>query len=222
MSAERSTTVQVALDDAAAGETALALSSALARELACEWAVVFVESTASRSAAALSIAQVLPHAGSDWLPLRPDDVEQGFRAQAARLRQLAERLAGRHALRWSMRVLRGSLAEAPRLLTGESKLLFLASAPPPGPAVPRAAPGLRPPLVALVRDAGVAQAPALAAATRLAHALGGTLQHGPSLAAAGAGLRAWARARPDVLVMTRNALAPGALAGLSCPVLLVG
>lgn len=220
MSAERSTTVQVALDDAAAGETALALSAALARELACELAVVFVESTASRSAAALSIAQVLPHAGSDWLPLRPDDVEQGFRAQAARLRQLAERLAGRHALRWSMRVLRGSLTEAPRLLTGESQLLFLASAPPPGPPVPRAASGRRPPLVALAQDAGVAQA--LAAATRLAHALGGTLQHGPSLAPAGAGLRAWARARPDVLVMTRNALAPGALAGLSCPVLLVG
>jgi len=64
MSPERSGQVQVALDDAAAGELVLALSSALARELDCELAVVYVESAASVSAAELAVTQVLPHAGS--------------------------------------------------------------------------------------------------------------------------------------------------------------
>ena len=224
MSPERSSQVQVALDDAAAGETVLTLSSALARELECELAVVYVESAASVSAAALSVTQVLPHAAASWLPLQPDDVEQGFRSHAARLRQLTERLAGRHALRWSLRVLRGSLAEAPVLLSGESTLLFLATAPAPGPPVARdLAAGRRQPLVALAPDDGPPGDQALAAATRLARALGGLLQSSPPGSSPD---RLWPRlapgARPDILVMTRRVIAPGALALLPCPVLLVG
>lgn len=201
--------VQVVLDDAAAGETVLALSSALARALESELAVVYVESAAALSAAELSVTQVLPHAGSPWLPLRPGDVEQGFRSHAERLRQLTERMAARHALRWSLRVMRGSLAEAPARLSGESTLLFVATAPPPGPHGASHAAGRRQPLVALAADDGTAQA--LSAATGLARALGGLVQAGP-------GARAW----PDVLVMMRRSLAPGALALLRCPVLLVG
>jgi hypothetical protein len=223
MNATPSTKVQVALDDAAAAETVLALSAALAHELDCELAVVYVETAASISAAALSVTQVLPHAGSPWLPLRPADVEQGFRSQAARLRQLTERSAADHALRWSLRVLRGSLAEAPTLLTGESTLLFLATAPPPGPPVARnVARTRRQPLVALASDDGEPGTQALATATRLARALGGMLQSWPP----GSATRHWPRvaasARPDVLVMNRRAIAPGALALLPYPVLLVG
>ena len=223
MNPDLSAKVQVALDDAAAGETVLALSSALARELGCELAVVYVESAASVSAAALSVTQVLPHAAASWLPLRPDDVEQGFRSHAARLRLLTERLAGRHALRWSLRVLRGSLAEAPALLSGESTLLFLATAPPPGQAVwRRAAPGRRQPLVALAGDDGAPGAQALATATRLARALGGVLQPWPPRSPSGAWPAAPTSARPDVLVMTRCVVAPALLAMLPYPVLLVG
>lgn len=223
MNPDRSTKVQVALDDAGAGETVLALSSALARELACELAVVYVESAASVSAAALSVAQVLPHAASSWLPLRPDDVEQGFRSHAARLRQLTELWAGRDALRWSLRVMRGSLADAPALLSGESTLLFLATAPPPGlPGVCHVGAARRRPLVALATDEGAPGALAQAAAARLARALGGVLQPWPAAPPAGEGSPAVAHPRPDVLVMMRRAIAPGTLAWLPCPVLLVG
>ena len=223
MNGELSAKVQVALDDAAAGEAVLALSSALARELECELAVVYVESAASVSAAALSVTQVLPHAGSPWLPLRPEDVEQGFRSHAARLRQLTERMAGRHALRWSLRVMRGSLAQVPALLSGESTLLFLSTAPPPG--ARSTAPSSRRPLVALASDDGAPGAQALAMATLLARALGGVLQRWPPGspgASTDIGPRLTASARPDVLVMMRSAIAPDALAWLRYPVLLVG
>ena len=223
MSPERSGQVQVALDDAAAGELVLALSSALARELDCELAVVYVESAASVSAAELAVTQVLPHAGSAWLPLRPDDVEQGFRSHAARLRQLTERLAGRHALRWSLRVLRGSLAEAPALLAGESTLLFLATAPAPGaPVLHGIVPRQRQPLVGLSSDIGPPGAQALDTATRLARAIGGVLQTWPPAAPDSPWPRQSAGARPDVLVMPRRVIPPGTLALLPCPVLLVG
>ena len=163
--------VQVALDDAAAGAAVLALSTALARELAFDLDVVYVESAASVSAAALPLAQVLPHAASGWQPLRPSDVEQGFRSHAERLRQLTGELAARQALRWSLRVLRGSLAEVPTLLQGESALLFVATAPPLGLTLPRsAAPGRRQPMVALACDHAAPAPEALATATRLARA----------------------------------------------------
>jgi hypothetical protein len=205
-------TVQVALDDAAAGEPVLALASALAHALGCELSVVYLEDVAARSAAALSVTQVLPHAGSAWLPLRPDDVEQGFRSQAARLRRITERRAAGQSLRWSLRVQRGSLAEAPALLAGESSLLVLARAPAPGrPAAQRGGSAGRPSLVALAPDAGTPDAPVQRVAAQLAHALGGLLL--PWLDAA---------AQPDVLVMSRHALAPGALVHLRYPLLLVG
>jgi hypothetical protein len=156
---------------------------------------------------------VLPHAASPWLPLRPDDVEQGFRSHAERLRQLTEQSAGRHALRWSLRVLRGSLAEAPRLLGGESALLFLASAPAPDPSAGHRAPAARrPPVIALAADEGGPAAPASAAAVQLARALGGVVQPWPPTAAG---------TRPDVLVMPRRSIVPGALARPPCPLLLL-
>ncbi|MBE0548876.1 MAG: hypothetical protein IH627_14765 [Rubrivivax sp.] len=195
----------------------------MARELECELAVVYVDSAASVSAAAPTVTRVLPHAGASWLPLRPADAEQGSRSHAARLRELIERLAGRHALRWSLRVLRGSLAEAPTLLAGESTLLFLATASAPGPPVARhAAPSRRQPLVALASDDGGPGPQSLAAAKRLARALGGVLQSWPPGSATSHGPRVAASVRPDVLVMTRHAFAPCAPAMLPYPVLLVG
>lgn len=219
MNTALSSRVQVALDDAAAGEAVLALSSALARALEGELAVAYVESRAAVSAAALPATQVLPHAGSPWLPLRPDDVEQGFRSHAARLRQLTERAAARHALRWSMQVMRGSLADAANLLGGESPLLFLASAPPPGPATAR---GRRQPLVALSSEPGCNAPEALAVATRLARTVGGALQSWPPASAIAGWPGVAADTRPDVLVMARRFIAPAALGELRCPLLLVG
>ncbi len=219
MNSAQSTSVQVALDDAAAGEAVLALSSALARALERELAVVYVESTASVLAAALPGIQVLPHAGSAWLPLRREDVEQGFRSHAARLRQLTERVAARHALRWSLQVMRGSLADAPARFGGESSLLFLAPAPLPGALAARAR---RQPLVALIAENGADATPAHLMATRLAQLLGGVVRPWPQAAGAEGWPRLAAGARPDVLVMSRRVIVPGSLALLQCPLLLVG
>ena len=77
--------VLVLLDDAAAGASLLVLSSALAQVLKRDLDLVFVENSRSLAAAALPFTQVLPHAGTGWVPLSPQDIEQGFRAHAARL-----------------------------------------------------------------------------------------------------------------------------------------
>ncbi len=215
MSTGRAARVQVALDDAAAGEAVLALSSALARALACELVVIYVESAVSVSAAALPVTQVLPHAASPWLPLRPDDVEQGFRSHARRVRQQAERAAARHALQWSMQVMRGSLADAAERFGGEASLLFLATAPTPGAAIARAGRQAR---VAVVTGDGQATDEAIDAAARLAGVLDGIVQTFPPQDA-GAQLRG---SRPDVIVVSRRDVGRQQLAVLRCPLLLVG
>ena len=215
MSTGRAARVLVVLDDAAAGEAVLGVSSALARALERELVVVFVESAASVSAAALPVTQVLPHAASPWLPLRPDDVEQGFRSHARRVRQQAERAAARHALTWSMQVMRGSLADAADRFGGDASLLFLASAPPPGATLARTSRRLR---VAVVTSEGLATDEAMDAAVRLARVLDGVVQAFP-LQSAGAQLRS---SRPDVVVVSRRVASRQQLALLHCPLLLVG
>jgi len=224
--------VLAVLDDAAAGEVLLELSCALARTLQRELTLVYVESAQSLVAAALPITQVLPHAGLAWQPLRPQDVEQGFRAHAARLRELAARIALPDAVRWSLRVMRGELPSAARDLSSESDLLFLAAAPslkPPAPARGRPA---RPRRVVAVAggagEGGEASRHALAVARQLAQALAAELETMPPDAtvrlAGGAGLPD-AAVRPDVLVLPRTPLGPGArsaLLRLRLPVLLVG
>lgn len=224
--------VLAVLDDAAAGEVLLELSCTLARTLQRELTLVYVESAQSLVAAALPITQVLAHAGLAWQPLRPQDVEQGFRAHATRLRELATRIALPDAVRWSLRVMRGELPSAARDLSAESDLLFLAAVPsftPPGPARGR---HTRPRRVVAVaadtRDTGEASGRALAVARQLAQALSAELETMPPDATMRLADRAGAPdapARPDVLVLPRTPLTPGALGALlrlRCPVLIVG
>jgi len=71
------------------------------------------ESTRSLLAAALPFTQVLAASGAQWRPFRPDDVEQGFWVHAARQREMAERIAARNAVGWSLRVMRGTRARPP-------------------------------------------------------------------------------------------------------------
>jgi hypothetical protein len=214
------------LDDAGAGAVLLEMSSALARTMQRELSVVFVESAPSLRAATLPFAQVLPASGSQWRPLQPGDVEQGFRAHAARLRDLAARYAMRDAVAWSLRVVRGSLGEAALQLQAESDLLLLAGAPPLQSRGAAAAPAARRrPVVITLGDGDEASRHALQVATQLARALSGVLEvahldPGARLLDQPEQLRALARC--DVLVLPRAPLDPGTLALLRCPLLLVG
>jgi hypothetical protein len=218
--------VLAVLDDAAAGSAALELSSALARTLRRGLSVVYVESASSLGAAALPFTQVLSHSGSAWVPLLEADVERGFRAHAARLRQIAERVALRDALSWSLRVVRGSLPGAAIDLYPESDLLLLAARPspwPPGEGL--AGPRIRRPVVAVVTEGSEAGQRALAIATRLAQALAAVLEtRRVDLAADPVEPAATfaTLARSDVLVLPRALVDAVALAKLRCPVLLVG
>lgn len=214
------------LDDAASGAALLELASPLARTLQRELSVVYVESTRSLVAAALPFTQVLPPSGRQWLPLQPGDVEQGFRAHAARLRQMTARIALRDALHWSLRVVRGDLGEAAARLQSESDLLLLASTPPlQARATAAVRPAQRRPVVAALGDGDAGGERALQVATQLARALAGVVEVAhldrrtrlldqPE--------RLPALARCDVLVLPRAALDPGMLALLRCPLLLVG
>jgi len=221
-----SSQVLAVLDDAAAGSATLELSSTLARALRRVLSVVYVESARSLVAAALPFTQVLSHPGSCWVPLLPEDVEKGFRAHASRLRQLAERIAVRDALSWSLRLVRGSLPGAAIDLYTESDLLLLAAAPSPWPpAGGRARCRGRQPVVAVVAEDSEAGQRALGVATRLAQALAASLET-TRFEPASDTIRQPAAlstlARCDVLVLPRAHVDPVALAMLRCPVLLVG
>lgn len=212
------------LDDAAAAAALLEWSSALARSLERELALVYVESTHSLLAAALPFARVLAPRGGDWLPLSASDVEQGFRAHVSRLRQMAERVALRDALHWSLRTVRGNLPQAAIELGSEADLMLLA--PPSAPGAPaRPAAARRPRLVVAVGGEPGAESRMLALAAQLAQALAGTVEvartapgrpllEQPALTAP---LR-----RCDLLMLARAPLDAATLARLRCPVLLVG
>lgn len=214
------------LDDAASGAALLELASPLARALRRELSVVYVESTRSLGAAALPFAQVLAPDGRRWMPLQEGDVEQGFRAHVARLRQLTARVALRDALQWSLRVMRGDIAEAAGRLQSESDLLLLAgSAPLPARGAVALPSTRRCLVVATLSDGDDASQRALRVATQLAGALTGALrtahlERGARLLDQPERLRELARC--DVLVLPRSAIELGAVSVLRCPVLLVG
>lgn len=212
------------LDDAGAGASLLEISSTLARSLRRGLSVVYVESTRSLLAAALPFTQVLPASGRRWLPLQPGDVEQGFRAHAARLRDMAARYALRDAVDWSLRVMRGSLPDAALDLSAGADLLLLANAP----AIRAPAAALRHPhrpRITVLGGGDAASQRALRVAGQLAEALSGVVEvarndvHAsrldpPEVLAA--------LARCDVLVLPRAPLDAPTLELLRCPVVLVG
>jgi nucleotide-binding universal stress UspA family protein len=220
---QTSTQVLAVLDDAAAGLALLELSSALARSQQRGLSVVYVESTRSLLAATLPFAKVLPHAGSGWLPLRAEDIERGYRAQAARLRELAARVAIRDALSWSMRVTRGSLSETALALCSETDLLLLcASAPVFQPGTSRGS--RRRPVVKVVDDGSDAAHRALQVAAQLVQLLAGVLEvvripEAAELAASRDTLATLSHA--DLVVLPRRPGDRAALTLLRGPVLLV-
>lgn len=192
--------VLMVLDDAAVAAALLDASCALAQLMRRELQLVYVESRAALAAAALPSTQVLARSAQAWAPLAPADVEQGWRAEAARLRTLAARAGARHAVGWSMRVMRGALAEAALALRAESDLLLVAGAAAPFEAARRAR---RPHIVAL-DDGQAAGRQALQVAAQLAQAIGAKLE--TRKLATQPPAAAWA-GDADLLVLPAQALA---------------
>jgi len=213
------TQVLALLDDTAAAAALLEVSSALARALRRDLELVYVESERALVAAALPITQVLAGAGRRWQPLQPGDVEQGFRAQAARLREMAERVALRDALRCSLRVVRGSFAGTAAELHARCDLLLLGGAAPALPAQGGAR--VRRPLVTLLCEADAPPPRVAQVGQALAQALAADVMTARLPQLPGGAGAADALQRCDVLVCARWPLDADALARLRCPVLLV-
>lgn len=214
MSATQAAAPQVLalLDDAAAGRALLEISAALARLMQRELSVVYVESQHALHAAALPFAQVLSPQAGQWRALQPGEIEQGFKAQAARLRQLSAHIALREAVHCTLRVTRGSLGQLAAELQAESDLLLRAGSAAYGAA---AAPA-RPPRLVLMRDGDEAAARARRVAAQLAQSLRAVLEPVPLA------LLEQAAHRADLLVLPRGVLDARQLARLRCAVLLVG
>jgi hypothetical protein len=222
---EATSQVLALIDDAAAGEPVLEMSSVLAQVLHRELSVVVLESAAALAAAALPFTQVLPHAGSVWLPFGPDDIEQGYRTQVARVRALAARVMVRQPVRWSLRVMRCDPAEARQRLWHESNLLFVGATSPTRAPVASARRRRRGVVVAVVGTGGEAGEHALRVARQLADALPGGLLEIASVDTTrrpgATGLESVRSLRPDVLVIPRSAVEFVDASALRCPVLLV-
>ncbi len=207
--------VTMVLDDAAVAAALLDASCALAQLMRRELQLVYVESRAALAAAALPSTQVLARSAAAWAPLAPADVERGWQAEVARLRTLAGRAGARHAVGWSMRVVRGALDEAALALSAETDLLLVAGAPAPFSAARRPR---RPHVVAL--DNGQASGrSALQVAAQLAQALGARLE--TRKLATQPPAAAWA-GDADLLVLPADALAALPAGVLHAPLLLVG
>jgi len=207
--------VLVVLDDTSAAAGVLEMSSVLAQLERRALRIVYVESAAALQASTLPFTRVLAHAGSTWEPLEPQDVERGWRAHAARLRQLAAHASSSRAVHWSMDVRRGALNETALALSADSDRMLVGSASTSFTLV-----GKRPQrtVIAAVDVGGANGEQVVRTATALARALGARLQ-----------LRPIDRARPqdvrlddaDLVVLPSAALTRHLVATLRVPMLLV-
>lgn len=164
--------VLAVLDEASAAPAVLDMSAALAQIAQRQLQLVYVESAAALAAAELSATRVLAEATAHWTPFAPPDLERAWRAQALRLRQLAERASQPRAVQWSLRVTRGALRQTALALLPESDLLLVggAAAFVPGRGSARRS------VVAVIDDGSGAAQLALRLANSLARALGARLE----------------------------------------------
>jgi len=222
--------VLAVLEDSAAGAWLIECSAALARAFGRELGVVHVQSTLALQAAALPQTQALAHFGAPWAPLEPQDVERGWRAQAARLQALAAPIASRHALRWSLRTVRGEPGAVARGLLEETDLLFLGAVTwpvrAPVAAAARGPRGPAPASLAVLDDGSEAARRAAEVAARLAAARPTHWRLRALTVGDAAALDALLQRPPalDALVLPRQLVSPARwsrLARLGCPVLLI-
>jgi hypothetical protein len=207
------------LDDTSRARAVIEMSSMLARQLQRPLELVYVESTPALVAAALPFTRVLAPGAGEWLPFAPPDVERGYRAQALRLRELAQTISLRQSVSWSLRVVRGALEQVAVELRAQSDLLLVGGASPSMPlATPRAAQRRGGPLVVALVDDTAAGERAIRTAEQVAHALGGAVQvrrctDGADVASL--------PATCDLVVLAQGRADTARVARLRCPALLV-
>jgi len=213
------------LDDSDEGGSAIEWSVRLAQTMQRSFELVYLESTPALLAAAMPGSRVLAHAGAQWAPFSPPDVERGFRMQAERLRALAEAITLRHTVSWSLRIERGALPNAAFGPFADEQLLLLGAPLPLQPLWPRrsAAQARHAPLVAGASDGSAAGERSVAVARQLAGMRKAGLQvlaMAPGADAADVARHAGLQ-RSDLLVLPRALASRRGLLRAPCPVLLV-
>lgn len=202
--------VLAVLDEASAAAAVLEYSAALAQLMRRGLALVYVESAAALTAAELSATRVLGHATARWTPFAPPDVERAWRAQALRLRSLAERVSQSKAVPWTLRVTRGALREAALGLLAEADLLLVGGG---ARAFMLTRSAAARPVVAVRDDSGPAGREAARIAAQLCQSLNARLVELPPDAQSGPGV--------DLLVVPATLATRTMLATAEAPVLLV-
>lgn len=168
--------VLAVLDEASAAAAMLEISTALAQLTRRALQLVYVESAAALAAAELSSARVLAPSTARWSAFAPPDVERAWRAQALRLRTLAERASQAKAVPWTLRVTRGALRDTALALLPDSDLLLVGgTAAAFAAAVFKGGAAASRRVVALRRDAGAGDDDVARVAQRLAAALNARL-----------------------------------------------
>jgi nucleotide-binding universal stress UspA family protein len=208
------------LDDASLLDPVVELCTTVALGLSRGLELVYVESMPAWKAAALPFARVLAHGGAQWRPFTQQDIESGYRAQAARLRELTERIALRERMPWSVRVVRGALPGAALELRAGADLLLVACPAGIAPEPARRARSPRRPLaITVLTDDSAAGQRALQIAQQVAQALDAllTIRHGGVEAALGSSRGEGC----DLFVLPGPLMRPEMLARLTRPALLV-
>jgi len=106
--------IVVGLDIAPHSRSALAAAASLAGELDADLEAVFVESDELHRLAGLPFARELGHSSASARRIDPAALERSLRAHADEARRALTALAGPRAVRWSLRVTRGSVTEEVR------------------------------------------------------------------------------------------------------------
>lgn len=202
--------VLAVLDEASAAAALLEYSTKLAQLMQRQLQLVYVESAAALAAAELSATRVLGLANTRWAPFAPPDVERAWRAQALRLRSLAERASQPRAVPWSLRVTRGALRAAALELLAEADLLLVGGAP-AGFTPARGRPAR--PVVAVRHDGGAEGQETRRIAARLSEALNARLVEIP--------LGAERIGPVDLIVVPASVVTEAMLAAAPAPLLLV-
>jgi nucleotide-binding universal stress UspA family protein len=103
--------IVVGLDIDPQSRSALAAAAMLAEELGAELAALFVESDELHHLAGMPFARETGFTSASTRPLDPAALERSLQAHAREARRELMELARPRALRWSLRVTRGSVAE---------------------------------------------------------------------------------------------------------------
>jgi nucleotide-binding universal stress UspA family protein len=117
--------ILVALDASPSSLAALEAAARLASELGAELMGLYVEEESLLRGADLPLTRVVGSFSGTLHPVGRREVEQQFRAQAAKARRAMEAVALRSRLRWSFRVARGGVAASVGAASTDADMITL-------------------------------------------------------------------------------------------------